>query len=96
MALPLNIISANDLRSGLNVYFVEEGGKGRWDTDISQASVFEKENLAPAFGLAKQDMDNNIVVDCLTVAVNDQHVPLTTREKIRSSGPSSKYGHGTE
>ena len=95
MAHPLNIISANDLRSGLNVYYVQDGGGSRWDTDISRASVYEDDTLSQAFDLAKQDIDNNIVVDCLTVAVDDTHVPLTTREKIRSSGPSSKYGHGT-
>ena len=96
MTYPLNIISANDLRSGLNVYFVQDGDDSRWDTDISQASVYEKEMLAPAFDLAKQDMANNIIVDCLAVAVDANHVPLTTREKIRGSGPSSAYGHGTE
>lgn len=94
MAHTLSIISANDLRSGLNVYFVQGGGDSCWDTDVSRASVYEKENLTPAFDLAKQDMAKNIVVDCLTVAVDDNHIPLTTREKIRSSGPSSKYGHG--
>lgn len=96
MAHPLNIISANDLRSGLNVYFVQDGGESRWDTDISRASVYEKEVLAPAFDRAKQDMANNIIVDCLTVAVDGNHVPLTTRERIRGSGPSSPYGHATE
>jgi len=96
MSSPLNIISANDLRDGLNVYFVQDGAGSRWDRDISRASVYDEDSLTPAFDLAKQDMDNNIVVDCLIVAVDEHHTPLTTREKIRAAGPSTKYGHATD
>ena len=93
MTTPLNIISANHLRSGLNVYFIQDDADNRWDTDIAKASVYDADHLMPAFDQAKQDMDNNIVVDCLIVEVDAHHTPLTTREKIRGAGPSSKYGH---
>ncbi|MBL4800668.1 MAG: DUF2849 domain-containing protein [Emcibacter sp.] len=93
MSSLLNIISANNLRSGLNVYFIQDNAGSRWDTDISKASVYGENDLAGAFDLAKQDLDNNIVVDCVTVSVDENHTPLTAREKIRGDGPSSKYGH---
>ena len=93
MSSSLNVISANDLRSGLNVYFIQDGDDNRWDIDISKASTFDGENVTVAFDLAKKDMDNNVVVDCVVVSVNDSHTPLTTRERIRSTGPSTKYGH---
>ncbi len=93
MSTSLNVISANDLRSGLNVYYIQDGGDNRWDIDISKASTFDADSLTSAFDLAKQDMDNNLVVDCVVVPVNEHHGPLTTRERIRSTGPSTKYGH---
>ncbi len=93
MSTSLHVISANDLRSGLNVYFIQDGAGSRWDTDISKASAFDDASLASAFDLAKEGLDNNIIVDCVVVPVNDSHIPLTAREKIRSTGPSTKYGH---
>jgi len=92
MSNALNIISANDLRSGLNVYFTQEGGTARWDTDISRASVYDEDNIAPALARAKEDLGNNIIVDCVTVPVDGNHQPFTIREKIRAAGPSVKYG----
>jgi len=89
----LNIITANHLRSGLNVYFFQEGPDSRWDTDISKASVFPEDDLAEAFDRAKRDMADNIVVDCAVIPVDKNHNPLTTREKIRAEGPSTRYGH---
>ncbi len=88
----LNIISANDLRDGLNVYFIQNGGNARWDRDISLATIYDEDELSTAFDRAKQDMDNNIVVDCIIVPVDDNHNPVTTRERIRAGGPSVKYG----
>ncbi|MCK5425212.1 MAG: DUF2849 domain-containing protein [Emcibacter sp.] len=93
MSTSLNVISANDLRSGLNVYFVQDEAGGRWDMDISKASIFDETNLTSAFDLARNDIDNNVVVDCVIVPLNNDHTPTTTREKIRSMGPSTKYGH---
>ena len=93
MSASLNVISANDLRSGLNVYFFQDGSKGHWDTDISKASVYDEGAINAAFGLAKKDLGNNIVVDCVIVPVDEDHLPTTAREVIRSTGPSSKYGH---
>lgn len=93
MSTSLNVISANDLRSGLNVYFIQDGGDNRWDIDISKAATFDEESLASAFDQAKKDMAGNVVVDCVIVPVNDSRIPLTTRERIRSKGPSTKYGH---
>lgn len=93
MSTSLNVISANDLRSGLNVYFIQDDAGCRWDIDISKASIFDETNLTSAFDLAKKDLDNNVVVDCVIVSVNKDHIPTTTREKIRSMGPSTKYGH---
>jgi len=89
----LNIITANHLRSGLNVYFIQEGADSRWDRDISKASVFPEDDLATAFDRAKRDMADNIVVDCAVIPVDKNHNPLTTREKIRAEGPSTRYGH---
>lgn len=88
-----SIISANNLRDGLNVYFIEDEAGGHWDTDMTRASVYDRDSLEPAFARAQQDMAANIVVDCIPVAVDDNHRPLTMREKIRSQGPSTKYGH---
>ncbi len=89
----LNVISGNDLRSGLNVYFFQDSSGGHWDMDISKADLFDDEGITAAFDLAKKDMANNIVVDCLVVSVDKNHIPTTVREVIRSTGPSSKYGH---
>jgi len=93
MTSPLHIISANDLRSGLNVYYTGDGGEGCWDTDIAKATAYEEDAVDAAFDQAKRDMDANIVVDCLIVPVDEKHTPLTTREKIRAGGPSTRYGH---
>lgn len=93
MSTSLNVISANDLRSGLNVYFIRDSSGNRWDIDISKASIFDETNLTSAFDLAKEDMGNDVVVDCVIVPVNENHIPITAREKIRSTGPSTKYGH---
>ncbi len=92
----LNIITANHLRSGLNVYFIQEGADSRWDTDISKASVFQEDDLAAAFDRATRDMADNIVVDCAVIPVDKNHHPLTTREKIRAAGPSTRYGHAVK
>ncbi|NOZ43165.1 MAG: DUF2849 domain-containing protein [Alphaproteobacteria bacterium] len=101
MTNPLNVISANHLRSGLNVYYVQNGADSFWDTDIAKASVYDDDSqtenmLALAFEQAKQDMANNIVIDCTIVPVDRNHIPLTTRERIRASGPSSRYGHAAK
>lgn len=93
MTNPLNIITANHLRNGLNVYFILEGADGHWDTDISKATAFGEDDLDAAFDRAKADMADNIVVDCTVIAVDKNHIPLTARERIRAQGPSSKYGH---
>lgn len=93
MSSSLNVISANDLRSGLNVYFFQDGLSGHWETDISKASFFDDGGITAAFDLAQKDLTNNIVVDCVVVSVDENHIPTTVREVIRSTGPSSKYGH---
>ncbi|WP_417624778.1 DUF2849 domain-containing protein [Paremcibacter congregatus] len=92
MSTPLNMISANDLRTGLNVYFSQEGEATTWHTDAAKASVFAEDTIEAAFALAKKDMDQNVVVDCVIVPVDENHTPLTTREKIRAGGPSTAYG----
>ena len=96
MSNSLNIISANNLRSGLNVYFSQNEGQNkgepRWESDSSLATAYSEDQLPAAFERAKQDMENNIVVDCVTVPVDDNHNPITVREKIRAAGPSVKYG----
>lgn len=94
MTNSLHIISANDLRSGLNVYFIQGENNTRWDTDMTKASVYDDDDsLSAAFDLAKLDMERNVVVECLIVPVDETHAPLTTRERIRAEGPSIKYGH---
>lgn len=90
---PKNIISANDLRSGLNVYFVQQENQHHWDTDSAKASLYDAEAVKPAFELACQDMDRNLVLDCLIVPLDSNHSPLSVREKIRAQGPSTRYGH---
>lgn len=91
-----HVISANDLRNGLNVYFLQEGDSARWDTDITRATLYDDDAVESAFERAKQDMADNIVVDCLVVPVDENRQPLTTREKIRAGGPSIKYGHAAD
>jgi len=93
MPKSLNIISANDLRSGLNVYFIQDDDNNRWATDIDEATLYDEGEVTAALLRAKQDMDKNIVVDCFIVPVDEAKNPLTTREKIRAEGPSSNYGH---
>lgn len=92
MSMKKYIITANNLRDGLNVYFSGKE-KSRWLQDLSQASVFEETELEDALKGAKEDMAKNIVVDCYSVEVDENTQPLTMREKIRAQGPSSAYGH---
>jgi len=92
MSNSLNIISANDLRSGLNVYFTQHEGTARWETNSALASVYSEDQLSAAFDHAKKDMENNLVIDCVIIPVDDNHKPITIREKIRAAGPSVKYG----
>ncbi|MCF8473062.1 MAG: DUF2849 domain-containing protein [Emcibacter sp.] len=89
----LNVISANHLRSGLNVYFIQDENKGHWNPDISLATLYDENTVQASFEMAKQDLDKNIVVDCVIVQVDANHNPLTTREQIRAGGPSIQYGH---
>lgn len=88
----LHIITANNLRNGLNVYFCLEGEKGSWDQDIGKARRFDADGIEAALGQAEKDVAGNLVVDCYSIDVTDEGEPLTSREKIRAGGPSIKYG----
>lgn len=92
MTHSFNIISANHLRTGLNVYFRQEGETGEWLTQSDKATVYTDETISAAFEMAQKAMDENLVVDCIIVPVDENHAPLTTREKIRAKGPSIPYG----
>ncbi|WP_321397425.1 DUF2849 domain-containing protein [Emcibacter sp.] len=83
------IITANHLQNGLNVYFVESADSVSWDTDIAAASRFDKEALEAALARAAEGERNNIVVGIYAIEADDD----SAREKIRAQGPSIKYGH---
>jgi len=93
MSAQKHIITANHLKEGLNVYFSQHDGKNQWVHDFSAASIFETDGLEEALRQAKEDMVNNIIVDCYDFEVDTNGQPLNMREKIRANGPSRAYGH---
>jgi len=87
------ILTANELRSGQNVYFVLDNDEGRWDADIHQATAFSAEEIEAATEKANAFETNNTVVGIYAIPVGDNQAPVSAREKIRAAGPSTQYGH---
>ncbi|MFC7048921.1 DUF2849 domain-containing protein [Emcibacter nanhaiensis] len=83
------IITANHLQNGLNVYYVESADSVTWDQDSAAASQFDKEEIEEALHRAAESEKNNVVVGIYAIAADDD----SAREKIRAQGPSIKYGH---
>ena len=83
------IITANHLQNGLNVYYVENTDGVSWDQDVAAASLFDKEAIDEALHRAAESEKNNVVVGIYAVDAEDD----SAREKIRAQGPSIKYGH---
>jgi hypothetical protein len=83
------IITANHLQNGLNVYYVESADGVSWDQDFSTASRFGKEEIEAALARAAESEKNNVVVGIYAIDAEDD----SAREKIRAQGPSIKYGH---
>ncbi|WP_138379277.1 DUF2849 domain-containing protein [Luteithermobacter gelatinilyticus] len=86
------IITANNLRNGRIVYFAREADT-RWPEDITQATVFDADQIETALTEARKDEQNNLVVGVYAVALDSGKLPESAREKIRAKGPSIKYGH---
>ena len=87
------VITANDLRDGLNVYLIHDAAKVSWTTDFKQATIIDAEHIDEVMALAKADMQDNKIVDAYQIEVGEDNQPLSAREKIRAQGPSIKYGH---
>ncbi|WP_417319802.1 DUF2849 domain-containing protein [Emcibacter sp.] len=83
------IITANHLQNGLNVYYVESDAGVSWEQDIAAATKFAKEEIEAALARAADSEKQNVVVGIYAIDADDD----SAREKIRAQGPSIKYGH---
>jgi hypothetical protein len=91
---PAKVITANDLRDGLVVFLMSDGG---WSHDIRESRVVEDgPDLDSASAYAKAQHDARIVVEPYPIDVtvtNGVPVPQRLREKIRADkGPTIVYG----
>ena len=91
---PAKVITANDLRDGLVVFLMPDGG---WSHDIRESRVVEDgPDLDSASAYAKAQHDARIVVEPYPIDVavtNGVPVPQRLREKIRADkGPTIAYG----
>lgn len=88
MTEPLQLITANDLRTGRVVYFTPESG---WTADLAAAELLEDEAHA-ALRLIEASAQSTRVVGPYLIPVRlgpGGPEPLTLREKIRASGPTT-------
>lgn len=83
------IITANHLQNGLNVYYVEDSTGVSWVREMDAATTFDKDGIKAALERAAESEKKNIVVGIYAIDAEDD----SAREKIRANGPSTKYGH---
>lgn len=92
MTEPLQLITANDLRTGRVVYFTAESG---WTADLAGAELLEDEAHA-ALRLIEASAQGTRVVGPYLIPVMrgpQGPEPLSLRERIRATGPTT--GHST-
>ena len=83
------VVTANRLHDGIIVYYNKDSG---WTADIREATVASGEDADALVALAEKDAAANVVVGVYAIEITGDHQPLTARERIRSAGPSIRYG----
>ncbi len=88
----VNVIVANDLRTGRVVYLDR---RGNWQQSIGNAQMFaDSERLETALAQAQSDEQNNHVIAPEVVVFDEQqNRPQHYREQIRSHGPGCLPQH---
>ncbi|VVD97251.1 nitrite reductase [Pandoraea eparura] len=91
-----NLISANRLHDGLVVWLDKQHN---WVDDLTQAHVFDAQELEPAQAAAKSALAANLIVDPMPrpAQLSDAGpVPEDFREQLRSRGPSVREDLGKQ
>jgi sulfite reductase (NADPH) hemoprotein beta-component len=83
------VVTANRLRDGVIVYYNKDSG---WTADIREATVASGEDVDALAAVAEKDAKANVVVGVYAIEITGDHQPLSARERIRSAGPSVRYG----
>ena len=95
--MTLNIITANNLRDG-EVVYLTTGGK--WTVHLNKAlGVETSDALGSMLATAAMAEENRTVVGAYAVPVsrrNDELLPLSMKEKIRSLGPTTRPDLGKQ
>jgi len=83
------ILLANDLRTGITVYFTEAGS---WTEKHDKAWLLTTDAMAEkAMQQATKSESNNEVVGAYLVDATSTGFPTHVRERIRVEGPSIEY-----
>ncbi len=86
------VVTANRLRDGTIVYMTKDGSRTGWSDHISYAYVADESEIADLVAQAESDMTNNVVVGAYAIEIAGNKEPITARERIRATGPSTRYG----
>src|SRR5271166_4593694 len=90
-----DVITANRLADGVVVFQTADQG---WSEDFNRAAVW-RDAAATASARAKEDEQQNLVVEPYTVPVDERngHVaPKALREAIRAAGPTIRRDLGKQ
>ena len=86
------IVSANDLLTGDVVYL---GVNGIWSISLSEAKAFRQNDIADEAADYSNKGHAHLVVGAYVSAIGADGLPLSTKERLRASGPSN-YFHGKQ
>ncbi len=86
------VITASRLLEGDVVYMIRGDDETCWTTDIAAASTFATVDRGNAIALAEAGVASNLVVGPYAIEITGKNIPLGTKEKIRSEGPTVAFG----
>ena len=86
------VVTANDLLSGDVVYFTPNGS---WSVLVSEAQTYGANEQAGEVSEISNKAHAHLVVGVYVLAIGEDGVPLSTKERLRATGPSN-YFHGKQ
>ena len=86
------IVSANDLLNGDVVYL---NANGSWSVALTEAKAFRQNEVADEAADYSHKAHAHLVVGVYVLAIGADGVPLSTKERLRATGPSN-YFHGKQ
>ena len=86
------LVTANDLHNGDVVYL---GVLGNWVAFLNEATVFPTLDNAQKQADISNHKQAHHIVGAYAIALGQDGLPLSTKEQIRSKGPTN-YAHGKQ